>query len=621
MSALAPPAAARRPKLPAGLIRHGALALLLAGHLLLGLGYGLAAPLLEAPDEPGHYLYVRYLQAYHQLPVQGAVFDAPRAHHPPGYYVLGALLTSWVTIAGPPDRVTVTLNPHFGFRPGDAASLDNRAAFLHHGPEERFPYQGQARGLHLLRLLSLAFSTLAVACTYGAARLLRPGQPAFALLAAGLLAFNPIVLFASGLVYTDTAALGASAAMVYALSRTARQGFTVQRWLWVGLIFAAGLLLKSSLMLLAAPALLLLTYQAWSARKPRLAFTGAAALALPPLVLAGWWYARNLALYGDWTANSSIALLNGLAPPAERWANLPANVAFLLRSLTGCGPLGPGSLCYPPTYFVGAAVLMMFAATGLAVGAWRWGQALTTPRWHSGARIWLGHALLVAAVGGSALVFALTYRNTWQGRLWLPAFPSLALAAAAGVLAWVAPRRQALAAAACVTLAAAVGAYGLFGLVLPAYGLPRGPWPLELRGAEPLDAQVGEAARVLAFRLERDTVSGGETLAVTVYWQALARTPSPYTVFVHLYSPEAGSLAQRDTYPGLGNYATTLWDPGRVFVDTYRLDLPNDVPATQAVILLGLYDEATGQRLPVTGADAGPAENRWVEFGSVAVKP
>ena len=45
-----------------------------------------------------------------------------------------------------------------------------------------------------------------------------------------------------------------------------------------------------------------------------------------------------------------------------------------------------------------------------------------------------------------------------------------------------------------------------------------------------------------------------------------------------------------------------------------------DLPATPAYILLGLYDEASGQRLPVTGAHAGPVEERWVEFGDVEVR-
>ena len=42
--------------------------------------------------------------------------------------------------------------------------------------------------------------------------------------------------------------------------------------------------------------------------------------------------------------------------------------------------------------------------------------------------------------------------------------------------------------------------------------------------------------------------------------------------------------------------------------------------ATTGYILLGLYDASTGERLPVTGANAGPVEERWVEFGEVVVR-
>lgn len=610
----------RRPSLAVSATRwlaaHRALAAILAGHLLLGLGYGLAAPLLEAPDEPGHYFYVRHLLVYRQLPVQGAEFYAPRAHHPPGYYLLGALLTAWVPDDTPPQGLSLPLNPHFAFRQGDRASLDNRAAFLHHGPEDRFPYQGRARALHVLRLLSLAFSALGVVGTYGAARALRPNQPALAALAAGLVAFNPIVLFTSGLVYNDTAALGAAGMLAWALTHTARQGFSPRRWLVIGVALGLGLLLKSSLLVLALPAGLLLGAQAWHARRWRVALSGGLALGAPPALLAGWWYARNVVIYGDWTGNASIGLLNGLVPPEERLPRLPENVSWLLQSMFGCGPVGPESLCYPAPLFAGAALVAAAALAGLVLLYRR--QRGTPP----GAAAWLWglHLVLIAALGASAVVYALTYRNTWQGRLWFPAYPSLSLFFAAGLLAWAPPRRQALASGALVGLAAAVGAYGLFGLVLPAYGLPRAPLPLEVRTAGPLDAQLGAAARVLGYRLDRAQVRGGDVLAVTVYWQVLARTERPYTVFVHLFSPEYGSLGQRDTYPGLGNYPTLYWDPGRTFVDTYRLYLPPELPATTGYILLGLYDETTGARLPVTGLNAGPAEERWVEFGEVVVR-
>jgi hypothetical protein len=108
---------------------------------------------------------------------------------------------------------------------------------------------------------------------------------------------------------------------------------------------------------------------------------------------------------------------------------------------------------------------------------------------------------------------------------------------------------------------------------------------------------------------------------VKVYWQPLARTPAPYTVFIHLYSPEAGSITQRDTYPGLGNNATDGWDPRRPFVDTYRLYLPDDAPTgDHDLLLLGLYDAGSGERLPVTGRDAGPAADAWVQFGDISVR-
>jgi hypothetical protein len=66
-------------------------------------------------------------------------------------------------------------------------------------------------------LLSLAFTLAAVALTFVAARQLRPGDDALALLAAGLMAFNPMVVFMSGVVQNDAAALAAGAACAVVL--------------------------------------------------------------------------------------------------------------------------------------------------------------------------------------------------------------------------------------------------------------------------------------------------------------------------------------------------------------------------------------------------------------------
>ncbi len=137
---------------------------------------------------------------------------------------------------------------------------------------------------------------------------------------------------------------------------------------------------------------------------------------------------------------------------------------------------------------------------------------------------------------------------------------------------------------------------------------------------QPLDAEVAGAARVLGYTLSPAALHPGDVLEVTVYWSPPTRTALPYTVFIHLFDPAAGSLAQRDTYPGGGNWATTVWDPGRPFVETYRLHLPSAAAPGSGYILLGLYERNSGERLPLHGADAVPAEG-WIEFGQVTWAP
>jgi hypothetical protein len=232
------------------------------------------------------------------------------------------------------------------------------------------------------------------------------------------------------------------------------------------------------------------------------------------------------------------------------------------------------------------------------------------------------HAALAAVVIAAIIYYALTYWNAWSGRLLFPAYPAFALFLAAGALAWArSARGRALVTGGAWAAGAALAVYGVAGLILPRYGVPREPAAFELNAMTPLEAQLGDVARVLGYRVSSAAVRPGAPLDVTIYWQPLTVTAVPYSVFLHVFDPAVGSLAQRDTYPGLGNWATTLWLPGRVFADTYRLYLPPETPATSgAYFLLGLYDEATGERLPPTGPAADPAE-RWLAFGAVTIAP
>lgn len=595
------------------------LGLLLSGHLALALALGVFNPLFEMPDEAGHFLYVRYLLAYRRLPVQGHAFDAPRAHHPPGYYLLGAWLTAAVDLPGSPDAIQTRINPHFGFRLGEPGH-DNKAAFIHHGPDERWPYQGQALAVHLLRALSAGFSLFAVWLTYLTARELQPAHESLALLAAGLVAFNLMVLFMSGQVNNDTAGLAGGAAVSYMLVRAIRQGFSARRWLGVGLVLALSLLFKSSVLSLVAPVVVTLGWEAWRRRSWAVLLVGGLSWVGPILLLMGWWFGRNYMLYGDVTANTAVLWVSGLAPPDGRWAQALLGVPGFLKGLLGGLMVVPTAIWLPDGFYWAAAGLMRVAVAGLTRLAFR--------KWPSVVRLtpaiwpWMMLGLMVAGGLASAVAVMWVGRSIWFGRYLFPVFTPLVVLVAAGWLNWSGPRLRPLWAGGLVALNLSVALYGWVGLLIPTYRIPPTPSVVELRAMTPLEATIGEVARVLGYRLDKDTVRGGEVLAVTVYWQALAQTETPYSVFIHLYEPSVGSLGQRDTYPGLGNYATIAWDAGRTFVDTYRLYLADDLPAVaEAHIVLGLYDEQTGQRLPVSGADAGSADEAWVRFGQIQVTP
>ena len=82
-------------------------------------------------------------------------------------------------------------------------------------------------------------------------------------------------------------------------------------------------------------------------------------------------------------------------------------------------------------------------------------------------------------------------------------------------------------------------------------------------------ATFGALGRLLGYD---GPVITGETLALTLYWQALGRSASPHNVSVQLLDASGVLAAQRDQPPGDGAYPTTGWLAGEVLADAYRFD-------------------------------------------------
>lgn len=98
-------------------------------------------------------------------------------------------------------------------------------------------------------------------------------------------------------------------------------------------------------------------------------------------------------------------------------------------------------------------------------------------------------------------------------------------------------------------------------------------------------------------------LSPGDTLRLSLYWQADAPTDVPYTIFTHLAGPDDQLYGQWDNPPVRGTYPTTDWSPGENVVDQYEIAVSPSAPAGDYRLLVGLYDPETSIRLPVLAAN------------------
>jgi hypothetical protein len=334
----------------------------------LGLLYSFATPLFEAPDEPWHYAYVRWLAEGHGLPrldddASGAYQEVAQ---PPLYYGVAALVSSPVADDDLPELFWH--NPQFGYQAG--GTVNENKNMLIHTDRERFPWHGAVLAVRLARLVSLAFGLLTVGAAWGLAREAMPGRPALATMAAGAVAFTPQFLFISGVVNNDSATAATCTCALWALARIVRRGVTRRRAAVAGLALGLALLSKTSALLLLPLALLALRlskHPANQSTRPRGVPIYKLTNTLLMLGLAGavggWWYLRNWILFDD-----PLGLSVHVDTPWGREA--PASLATLLSELPQVfrsfwGAFGWGHVELPGWLYVALGGLV-----GLAVAGW-----------------------------------------------------------------------------------------------------------------------------------------------------------------------------------------------------------------------------------------------------------
>ena len=114
-------------------------------------------------------------------------------------------------------------------------------------------------------------------------------------------------------------------------------------------------------------------------------------------------------------------------------------------------------------------------------------------------------------------------------------------------------------------------------------------------------------------------LESGSALRLTLYWEAADEIETSYTVFIHLTDAYDRIWAQCDSIPQGGDFPTEEWMAGDIIVDPHSILLPSDTPSGDYLLVVGMYDSASGQRLSVTDAGGAHQGDRAI-IGHVCVR-
>jgi hypothetical protein len=557
-------------------------------YVLVGAVHAQVVPVLEKPDEDGHYGYILYLREHRALPPLDSAKKgfAQEYKQPPLYYVVTAVLTGWLPSVANPDAL-LTKNPYVNYSvPG--YRRDNRNVFLH--PPRMTPLILGAR------LISLLFGLGTVVASYYLALQLLPRQSLVPVATAAVVGFQPKFMYMATALNNDAALAFFGTLIVLLLVRGLQDGPSVRSSVLLGALLGLGSVTKASGLVffpLVGLALLLIH------RGPSGCFFRDSFIVLAvALAVGGWWYARNALLYGD-----PLSIGEHVAGRAAR--------AFWDR-------LGQDLVSIEHTFWANPARTFVSRMWLGKISIW-WGRlslgllALALVLRFSSLRS--EKAVLIVLLSWPVVFLLLlmlywTDRASWAyGRL---LFPAIAPTGLLFVLGWwyVFPRpwrRPVLMFN--LAMVVVVGVLVPFVSIYPLYH----PWRdlAEESIEEPLGTVYAERgtetpiAQLIACNPLESYVLPGGYLPVELCWKPLAQTDVPYAVFVQLLDlSQAGADGSpgvwggRRTYPGLGNLPTDRWTPGATFCDRVLVGVSPQAPTPLAAsIEVGFIDPETGDRL------------------------
>ncbi|MBL7199285.1 MAG: glycosyltransferase family 39 protein [Anaerolineae bacterium] len=569
-----------------------ALILILAAFCTLGAIHSVVIPLFEAPDEIWHFSFVHVLATQRALPVQSSeVKDVwlREAGQPPLYHLTAALLVAPLDMSDFPGFVRFNIaHPAI-----DARSESESPNVFIHTPHEAFPYRGAVLAVHLVRLCSVLWGAGAIVGAYLVARELAPDRTGLAPVSAAVAALNPHFVFISSVVNNDAAfaclctlVLWLSIRLARGTGRPEAEGVRQRPGsvLALGVLLGLALLSKLSALALVPLVALALALTWWRERDTRsLLARGCAVYGLAALV-AGWWYVRNWALYGD-PLGWSVWILD-----------LPEHRVGLVELARQLGHVGmtfwsPVDDLFPPPVFWGFGLLLAMAVAGWC----RWIVRIGRGEYECADGLLLAGTWFVLLL--ASLVRYMTITPSAEGRFLLPAIASTSLLL---VLGWeaVVPERWAKGAASALGVGLlALCAASPFFAIAPRYPLPLIDSIQDIQAMVPFEGGPLGDVRLLGVGVEPRDAQAGERVHVTLYWEAVGAPPADLRSVVRLWTAGGRLIGQRDSVLAGEVYPPDLWRAGDIVRDVYRFEMPGSGPALYRVsVSVSSGDESLGSR-------------------------
>ena len=127
--------------------------------------------------------------------------------------------------------------------------------------------------------------------------------------------------------------------------------------------------------------------------------------------------------------------------------------------------------------------------------------------------------------------------------------------------------------------------------------------------AIPIQADLGADIALVGASVWPSAATRGETLSVTLAWQARAAVEADLIALVHVATDaNAVPVIGHDSMPCNGTYPTSAWRAGEVVFDSHDIQLPGDITVGTYRIYVGLYSWPEQVRLPPK--DGGTPDGR-----------